>query len=770
MRPKRLLEIQLLSPLTIRQLTQLRDEIRSIDGLNKIDIEYPLSPAGKDREMGDSLLETIILATITGVIEMSSSMAFEQLLKQIIDLIKKNFADDDSQKEVKDPNNIGMAASWEAVVINEENGIRNGYFIDSLGTQKGFSNKEYTIKPQKTYAIISGIREYDDKLSFNSIPPVSNNVDGIFKVLIDKRLLGLPIQNIIRIENENSVVIKNELNNICKKDDIETIIIYYTGHGQNLGKGQLSLIAKDTWNIDNELHNDIPFSFIERMLKNSNASQKIVIIDACQSGLAAQQINNTQFEFEDVLGIYILSSTSGEESSYFNPESEYTYFTGALLEILKKGLPNTNTMLSLADLYKFTRTKLEELGLPLPSYKSKLNILPEKFFISTNLSFSLDDLLKRPKHLYEQGDYIGARNEYLVLESRYPENEQLKKEHLEFEQNLKVKELVKQGDMLFWLKDDINAAFDKYEKAYSLKKDPWIADKIRDCINKNKSVDFDSNVELIPYTPNYVTLETTKTPVKKKILFGFLTITIVIIAKVIFSSLYPSTNGAVPKAHRPTNVTQRILQANSDKNNTANIPKASNAVTRIKTDSIKIRKPAKQLMVINSIDKDKPFTPDSSVKPMLIGLAKVGKRRFDNGDYDIAYNLLYKSREINDPEVWFDLAYMKSNGKGTKLDFRKAIEYYLKSAELGNSSAENNLGWLFGSGKGTLRDYQKAVEWYTKAAQAGNPSAETNLGLMYEQGKGVTKSPGDAITWYRKAARQGDKDAIDNLHRLHFSE
>ncbi len=44
----------------------------------------------------------------------------------------------------------------------------------------------------------------------------------------------------------------------------KTLIVYYSGHGQNTGNNQLSLIAKDTRTIDDELHNDIPYSFCRK--------------------------------------------------------------------------------------------------------------------------------------------------------------------------------------------------------------------------------------------------------------------------------------------------------------------------------------------------------------------------------------------------------------------------------------------------------------------------------------------------------------------------
>ncbi len=88
-------------------------------------------------------------------------------------------------------------------------------------------------------------------------------------------------------------------------------------------------------------------------MNSSQADQKIVFIDACHSGLAAQG-NSNVFDFEPVLGTFTLASTSAEESSYFKRDAANTYFTTYLTDAFKEGLTNSNTMLSVTDLYDYT--------------------------------------------------------------------------------------------------------------------------------------------------------------------------------------------------------------------------------------------------------------------------------------------------------------------------------------------------------------------------------------------------------------------------------
>ncbi|MEJ0101901.1 MAG: hypothetical protein WDO19_04755 [Bacteroidota bacterium] len=65
--------------------------------------------------------------------------------------------------------------------------------------------------------------------------------------------------------------------------------------------------------------------------------------------------------------------------------------------------------------------------------------MADKFYISGNPSFSLEARLGMPKQLYQQGRIDDARREYIRLEKEYPENQQLRNEHVEFERNTEFK-------------------------------------------------------------------------------------------------------------------------------------------------------------------------------------------------------------------------------------------------------------------------------------------------------------------------------------------
>ncbi|MEP6728587.1 MAG: caspase family protein, partial [Bacteroidota bacterium] len=482
---KNKIEIQILSPATREQLIELRNEIRKIDGLGAFDLQLPATPLIQGKMDGGMAL-IVLEAVIAGVTHFTAEKTMEHYHEKIAALFSRILGTERTgQKSGVEAMSGALPAvsdKWKVAVSENKNGAKSVTCYDETGTVNIFSNREYSIDPEHTYAVLIGVSDYDDSSNFSRIPPVAGNLDEMYSIFSDRRLVGLPFENITRLYNENCIQIKDELRKVSRIKDIKTLIIYYSGHGQNTGNNQLSLIAKDTRNIDEELHNDIPYSFIEKMMNSSPADQKIIFIDACHSGLAAQGNNSNIFDFEPVIGTFTLASTSAEESSYFKKDAANTYFTSYLSDAFKEGISNSSMMLSLTDLYNYTSEKLLKNRLPAPVNKAQLkNIRADNFYISGNPAFSLEARLNTPKLLYQQGRYEEARREYILLEKDYPDNQVLRNEHVEFERNAEFNKLVKEGDILFFREKNYAAAQRKYREALTLKHDESIRDKIADC-------------------------------------------------------------------------------------------------------------------------------------------------------------------------------------------------------------------------------------------------------------------------------------------------
>lgn len=62
-------------------------------------------------------------------------------------------------------------------------------------------------------------------------------------------------------------------------------------------------------------------------------------------------------------------------------------------------------------------------------------------------------------------------------------------------------------------------------------------------------------------------------------------------------------------------------------------------------------------------------------------------------------------------------------------------------------------------GRGVRVDYARAVEWYQRAALNGHAEAQFSLAVSYANGQGIAQNESAALQWFRRAAVQGDLEA-----------
>jgi len=91
------------------------------------------------------------------------------------------------------------------------------------------------------------------------------------------------------------------------------------------------------------------------------------------------------------------------------------------------------------------------------------------------------------------------------------------------------------------------------------------------------------------------------------------------------------------------------------------------------------------------------------------------------------------------------------------------MSWWRKAADQGSADAQFNLGEFYGLGRGTKRDYKQALNWFFKAAEQGEPDAQYHLGLMYEASNGVPSDTNEALRWFRLSGAQGFSDAREKV-------
>ena len=91
-----------------------------------------------------------------------------------------------------------------------------------------------------------------------------------------------------------------------------------------------------------------------------------------------------------------------------------------------------------------------------------------------------------------------------------------------------------------------------------------------------------------------------------------------------------------------------------------------------------------------------------------------------------------------------------------KNHLKKAVNNFIDASHLGYTKAQFNIGLCFENGKGVKVDLRKAEKYYKLAADDGHPQAMYNLALMYLKGEGgIKKDIVAALELLHKAAEIG---------------
>jgi len=734
--PKKIkIEIYLLSLINQEQANAFLEELGKVEGVYKV---LPHSRIGQARPGEMSALLDYWLFDVEYHALVSSTL--EHPLTTMPQMLGRMLSRKDKERLGKSPTVEGPR-TMEAITIIEDNGIRTGYYVNSRGVRKKFINGDYCIDRQKTHAVLIGTSRYEEKHVYFEIPPIEGNLNTLFDIMTDDSLVGLPTQNVHKLFNASSSTIKSELRKISDIKGIETLIIYYAGHGTHSKDNQYFLTANDSYIRNNEPENHIPYSFIEDIQRYSPAAQKILFIDACLSGLAAKKNYTPDFSADRVSGSFILTSTSHNGASHFREDAEYTFFTEHLIDAFKYGAATIADKISLFDIYNYTKRKLATGDRSEPIYVSKLNILPENYFVSLNPNFSIEDELQIPQKLFDLRNYQLAQETFYKLEKKYPNDHELKRRFFEFEKQLSVKKLIEEANVLFYIERNYEDALEKYRTAQEKSVNELLVDKIYECQRLLRE-----STEPIPLTMDFETETDRKRPNKIIIFFIRLIAATIIGILVRFSFPYvektwelffgKSTSAIIDTTHR-------VLKP---------------VVTQAKPSFTKHKFGKK------NVAPDIDTIPGEINMEIQVNDVEQFRDSCRNGNFIYAAKLIDNVKTVYDAEVWLDLAKIYHLGIGIREPNDKfAIEWYRRTAQTYHlTPAIDSLAAIYVE----KDDFKTAIFWYQKSAKQGSLTAEEHLGEYYEKGKGTRPNRNHAIKWYHQAELHGSKIAKTALARL----
>ncbi len=784
-------EIELLSEINQDDIYDLRNYLNEkLPDAGFIIKEQPPAPG----QMGDDILSMLV----GGLTHASTAIVAEELYHN---LLKPLFLEWKMSRKQK-------GKHLELMSSLTENSDKVHFLEDNDGKTEVY-NYKYAINTEKTFVLLIGVGEFSK--DFRPIPPVKGNLEDLFKMLADKTHIGIPRENISTSFNESHVEIQKRLLEISRKPDAQTLLIYFAGHGHRTDVKKLSLVASDTEKIDDEVIGGIDFDFISnKVLKNSPARQKILILDTCHSGIATQGTDDLTANF-DVKGSYILTSSPGDDVSYFEKNERNTYFTGALLDALENGVDNTNEMLALEDLYDYTKDVMTEKKFPQPNEKSDLNIPASGFFIARNPSFSPDKLKWRAYNLFRDGKLEDALDEFRLLLKRFPDDGGLRKQFEECETEFSFSKLVNEANTLFYQQKNYTKAAELYRKAYQLKKDALVMEKLRECEKQPAGPPVPDPIANIKANTDYIAFQNalgrksfyTAYQYLKKVKQAFpgdnyvneeflsLEKKLIEISDGRKDERLINYYSYLDSGNLQQALAELKVQISNDPEHPIFLQLQKNLLRQIKEQQQQNEQGQQPLLF--QLFKTFNIKWKTAVLIVLGGIIlllvvmylaknmeksrifKKGEGLYLSKHYDEAYPLLVEAAHNNNSIAMVDLGYMFEDKNWWKHSLDSAESWYRLAVKYNdNAKAFNELARMF-----MLRaidgapNYDSAYYLLQRAKDLDPSLGEvfTNLGIVYEHGGyNIRQSKDSAIYYYRIAAARGRPIAKDALKRLGVSE
>lgn len=213
-------------------------------------------------------------------------------------------------------------------------------------------------------AVLIGTSEYQDT-GFPALASADNSLEGMYQILTDPDLCGWPparVKQLANASDNRQVLIKLRE---WARQATGVFLLYYVGHGTPGEQGPC-LTLTDT----QEQHPDatgLEYRNVRKALLDSPARVKIVILDCCYAGRAIPPAQSGETFFTDISGTFVLAAADLAAHVPEHQELACTSFTGELLDLIRKGIPDGPEELTLQDIYRHLRTRLSEINLPDPN-------------------------------------------------------------------------------------------------------------------------------------------------------------------------------------------------------------------------------------------------------------------------------------------------------------------------------------------------------------------------------------------------------------------
>ncbi|MEV0530061.1 caspase family protein [Streptomyces sp. NPDC050439] len=223
--------------------------------------------------------------------------------------------------------------------------------------------------PGASRAVLVGTSRYEH---LEPLPAVANNLRALADLLCSPLSLQLPGQHVTVVEDPAVAHTVVGAVRQAAAEATDTLVVYFAGHGLVDAHDQLALALPRT--EFGRIETGLPYDWVRQvLLLDSRAERHVVILDCCYSGLALGRMSPGMGLADQaaVEGSFLLAAAAETRTALAPVGETYTAFTGALLEVLRQGIPGGPTLVDLGALYRHLRQTMEARGHPVPQARDR---------------------------------------------------------------------------------------------------------------------------------------------------------------------------------------------------------------------------------------------------------------------------------------------------------------------------------------------------------------------------------------------------------------
>jgi hypothetical protein len=218
--------------------------------------------------------------------------------------------------------------------------------------------------PGRSYAVLIGSSRYGSA-GLSDLPAVGGNLAGLAEVLTDPALGGFPPDRCIVVADPASArAVGRTLREYAARAE-DTLLVYWAGHG---GPGPGEEFHLSVTGADGPPPGALAVGRVREAMLRSPAAHRILILDCCFSGDVVPVTGVTWALLGQAAteGVDVLVSAPPSPVYFSRPKETYTAFTGALIAIMRNGIPGGPEFLTLGTIYGQLLYALASRGLPRP--------------------------------------------------------------------------------------------------------------------------------------------------------------------------------------------------------------------------------------------------------------------------------------------------------------------------------------------------------------------------------------------------------------------